>query len=449
MKRIAVLMVLIMISGAFMVHGQSYQSDSALIVITLLNQQPNPARAGDTVDLRFKIENVGGQSIKNVDVELVQDYPFTVVGGPATKSIANLDAYQTGNNYVTLEYMVQIDKNALEGQRQLQIRYRYTSGVWVSVSFAVNIKSKAFAEIIYVDKSRLDPGKETEMKFTITNTGNAPLQNLIFSWQEPSGAILPVFSSDTKFVKYLDVDKSVDLTYTVMADVNAKPGLYQLKLNLKSESVGNATSSAISTSAGVFVGGETDFDVAFSESSQGQTSLSVANTGNNPAQSVSVKIPAQQGFRVSGTNSAIIGNLDKGDYTIVSFQIVSASATNFSAQSGQSAQARQAAQQGAAQRIGNRSTSFPNGNRSNNLQVVIEYTDTTGERRSVAKSVPIQFRSTGTLGTVGSTSAQSSSGFIGSALFWVLIAAVVVAGFFVFRRISRRRRALDSFKKKR
>jgi DNA polymerase III epsilon subunit-like protein len=90
-------------------------------------------------------------------------------------------------------------------------------------------------------------------------------------------------------------DEVVKLLLDKGADVNAKPGLYQLNLNLKTESlIGNASSSVISTKAGMFIGGETDFDVAFSESSAGQTSLSVANTGNNPAQSVSVKIPQQE-----------------------------------------------------------------------------------------------------------------------------------------------------------
>ena len=422
--------MVLMVLGAAFAYGDA--SETSMIQVPMLNQDPNPARAGDTVDLRFKIQNSGGQSVKNIDVELVQDYPFTIASGEAVKSIGSLDAYQNGNKYATLEYLVKIDKDAAEGQRQVQLKYKLSDGVWTAMSFSVNIMSKQFAQIIYVDKARLEPGKETNMTFTITNLGNAPLQNLLFSWQEPNGVILPVHSGDIKYVKYLDIGQSVDLTYQVIADVNAKPGLYQLNLNLKSESFTNSSSAIIMTRAGVFIGGETDFDVVFSESSQGQTSLSVSNTGNNPAQSVSVKIPPQQSFRVTGSNSAIIGNLDKGDYTIVSFQIASMAA-NFSGQS-----QRQPPRQDTSLQNGNRTgmgfSRLGNGSDSN-LRVVIDYTDTTGERRSVEKSVPIQFRAaTGQQGAYGSgMRAQQASGFLGSTTFYVIIGIVIIACLLVFR----------------
>ena len=73
----------------------------------------------------------------------------------------------------------------------------------------------------------------------------------------------------------------------------------------------------------MYVGGETDFDVAFSGSANGQTSFSVSNIGSVGASSVTVNIPKQLGWRVSGSDSAIIGNLDKGDYTIASFNLQS------------------------------------------------------------------------------------------------------------------------------
>ncbi|MBI2131084.1 hypothetical protein HYU10_04935 [Candidatus Woesearchaeota archaeon] len=296
--------------------------ESPVLKVTLLNLNPDPARAGDTVDLRLRAENTGGGSIENLEVEVMKNYPFEIIDGSALQNLGTLYAYQTGKNYVNALFKLKVNKDAVKGQHELKVRYRGGKEEWTIVSFSIDVTSKEFAQIIYVDKAKIEPGKETDMKFTITNIGSAPLQNMVFSWSEANGVILPVFSDDTKYIKYLDIGDSIELKYTVIADVNAEPGLYQLDLNLKYESLTNTTSTVIRTKAGVFVGGETDFDIAFSESTQGQTSLSVANTGNNPALSVSVKIPEQSGFRVSGSNSAIIGNLDKGDYTIVSFQIV-------------------------------------------------------------------------------------------------------------------------------
>jgi hypothetical protein len=252
---------------------------------------------------------------------------------------------------------------------------------------------------------------------------------MIFSWSESSGAILPVYSDNTKYIKYLDAGQSTILSYKVIADVNADPGLYQLDLSLKYQSLSNSTTSVISTKAGIFIGGQTDFDVAFSESSAGQTSLSVANTGNNPASSVTVKIPEQPDYIVSGSNSAIIGNLDKGDYTLVSFQIISRNVMSNVTGTGGSGRTLRNNQSGSP-------GFFRNATSNNGLRIIIEYTDTTGQRVSVEKNVSINFRSSTSTGTGTNINGRSSStSFIGSTMFWVIIIVVLgVIGFFVYKK---------------
>ena len=317
-------------------------------------------------------------------------------------------------------------KDAVNGQHELKIRYKEKNGEWITASFDIGLTNKEFAQIIYLDKAKLQPGKETQMKFTVTNIGNAPLQNLVFTWSEPNGIVLPVFSDDTKYIKYLDIGDSIELTYIVIADVNAKPGLYGLDLSLKYESLINSSSSLIKTKAGVFVGGETDFDVAFSQSTQGQTSLSVANTGNNPAQSVSVIVPQQESYRVSGSSSAIIGNLDKGDYTVVSFQIMGNSG-NFSRQR----QGQTSTQNANQQQTPNQNANFQNAaGRNNNLRVIIDYTDTTGTRRSVEKNVSIQFRSDATTST--GTGATQTGFFSSWSFYGIVIAGLLLV--LIFRK---------------
>ena len=118
-------------------------------------------------------------------------------------------------------------------------------------------------------------------------------------------------------------------------------------------------------------------------------------------------------------NSAIIGNLDKGDYTLVSFQISANSIRNTT---------------GTQRNFRQNETLNGNFSNSNDLQVIIQYTDTTGQRVSVEKSVPIQFRGTTQTSTARTT---ASKGFIGGTLFWVIIVVIVlVGGYFVYRRVA-------------
>ena len=278
----------------------------------------------------------------------------------------------------------------------------------------MSITSSQFAQIIYVDKAKLQPGQESSLTFTINNIGSAPLMNLVFSWSEAKGAVLPVYSGDTKYVKYLDIGQSIEIPYKVVADINVVPGLYQLDLNLQYESALNSSPTTIHTKAGVLIGGETDFDVAFSQSSAGQTSLSVANTGNNPAQSVSVRIPLQESVSLQGTNSAIIGNLDKGDYTLVSFQM--------SQRGANATQSRQGTFNGNRQN-NTQFTGQRNASMSNMLRVIIDYTDTTGQRRGVEKLVPIQFRST----TGTNASGATTTSIWKNTSLWIIIFGIAIA----------------------
>jgi len=175
----------------------------------------------------------------------------------------------------------------------------------------------------------------------------------------------------------------------VIADTNAQPGLYKLNLYLTYEdSISNRTNK-ISTIAGVYVGGGTDFDVSFSDNANSQMSFSIANIGSNPASSVSVIIPQQPGWRVTGSNSVIIGNLNKGDYTVAGFKVQSSTSNmtsqdnfqnNFQNRTGRSNNSNQGRPM---QRSMNSS--------SDTVLMQIAYTDTMGERKIVEKQVNVGF----------------------------------------------------------
>ncbi len=406
-------------AGAF---AQEYPATSS-IEVSLVNQNPDPARAGDTLELRFMVENKGGTDATNVRYELVPKYPFVKIPGEDyTVTISKISAYQLGDDSATIKFEVMVDKNAVKGVNEIELRRIYSTGSSTTKSFEIDVRGTEYAQIIYVDKAKLYPGNETPLTFTITNVGNSPLRDLVFSWSEEDGVILPVYSDDTKYIKSIDVGESVEVEYTVVADVNADQGLYQLDLTLQYETESGVTEE-LSTKAGIFIGGETDFDVTFSESSEGVTSLSLANVGNNPAYSVTVRIPDQPNYRVTGSTSTIVGNLDKGDYTIVSFQISQSTAAAFSPQN--------FSQMTPDQRTAMRDSAARTEGLDNSLEVLIEYTDTTGIRHVVEKDVPIQFRAadtdTATATTRFARQSVVSSPYATYVMYGELVAVLVVA----------------------
>ena len=101
---------------------------------------------------------------------------------------------------------------------------------------------------------------------------------------------------------------------------------------------------------------QTDFDLVIQEISGNEVSVAIANIGKNVAYSTIIRVPEQDSYETVGTSGQMIGNLDDGDYTLVTFQIVK--------------------KRGA-------SGTEP-------LKFKIDYTDEIGERRSSLKQVPFE-----------------------------------------------------------
>ncbi|MFC2143385.1 COG1361 S-layer family protein [Candidatus Aenigmatarchaeota archaeon] len=293
---------------------------------SLINHFPDPARVGDIVELRINVENAGDEEARNIMAELQPRFPFSLVPDEeAIQTINLLPSYPIEASSKTLIYRILVHPDAPEGLHDVKFRVSDNNGqTWTVFDLTIDLTTKDFAQIIYIDKTQISPGKEIDVVFTISNIGKAPLSNLVFSWTEEEDVVLPVSTDNTRYIRLLTPDESIDLKYTVVANPAAERGLYNLDLKLtfdtKDES-GATVEEEITTKAGVLVGGETDFDIAFSETDKGKTSLSIANIGENDATSVTVRIPEQTGFTVNGGSSSIIGNLNTGDFTLATFKI--------------------------------------------------------------------------------------------------------------------------------
>ena len=435
MKRFSLLTILLLLSaficlGAGTALGSNGNIDSSSLQVNLTNQNPDSARPGEPVELTVSVQNVGNNDLKDITVTVNPEYPFTKLSGESLeKDISYLNARQDEDEGGVLKFKLMTDSNASAGTYDIDIVTTSKSGSGSSATtytttktIQLEIRGKEYAQIVTIDKANIDIAKEETLEFIITNTGTSPLKNMVVSWTDPKGVILPVYSDNTKYIKYLDAGESVTVVYSVMADVNADPGLYTLNIKLVLEDY-DSNEQIINTTAGVFVGGETDFDVAFSESDAGEISLSVANVGNNIAYSVKVSVPKQDNYKVSGSSSTIVGNLEKGDYTIASFDVASTQAAVGTGDSAGGPGTAKASAEG-----GNLTAASVEGNP---LKVRIEYTDAKGERITVDKEVELEMTSSSA--AAGGPGASNSSSGLSSYLPYIAL-IVLAGGVFVYRK---------------
>jgi hypothetical protein len=307
--------------------------------IDLLNQDPDPVSPGDVLEVRISIENTGYKDIENCFVEIKPEYPFKALSGEKlVENIGTLGKRSEDDRRKVVKFKVGIENDVNEGEYPLKVYLYSTSNknkVSLNRELTIDIDSESNAEIEYINVEKLIPGEKTKLIFGIKNVGNSPLKNSMFSWECTSDVILPVGSSNVKHVNLIDVGETANVSFDVLTNVNTKPGLYKLDMILTYDdieelktiteggTIENQKRKTIESKAGIYIGGTTDFDIAFMEKSPtGAYTFSVSNIGNNGANSVKVSVPLQANWTVTdGSNSVVLGNLPKGDYTIADFNL--------------------------------------------------------------------------------------------------------------------------------
>jgi len=260
----------------------------------------------------------------------------------------------------------------------------------------ISVQVPSTLQVTSVEPSTLAAGETTVLNFNIANNGADTVNNIILSWQTPNNEILPLGISNKQFISSLNGKTSITIPLNVSVGSSVTPGVYPLTVRLEYFDKSGTKQNTNST-IGIKIGGTTQFDVGVQDSSAGTISLSIANIGVNPATSVSIKIPEQQDFTVSGASSVFLGTLNAGDFGVASFQISSRSV------------------------FINRTVTNQSGGRvGNKLNVEISYSDTSGVRQVVQKEVSLNL---GTVATDGSTT--RNRGFLSGTTLYVLVAVVV------------------------
>ncbi len=147
-----------------------------------------------------------------------------------------------------------------------------------------------------------------------------------------------------------------------------------------SDSEGTKTQSS---TVGLLVGGDTNFDIAVERHPNNQYTFSVVNIGKNDADATVIIIPRQNEFTVNGTDSVVLGNIKKGDYTVANFEISSRSDTN----------------QFRTSNISQRADTNMQRNNRNSITVEVHYTDTLGNRAIYRTEVGLNSAAKNSMGT--------------------------------------------------
>lgn len=408
-----------------MVHAQlgDYSGEYAYLAeIEGTTFLPNTIHAGDVVSMAIDVHNKGTSiTIQDVNASIDIGGQFEPLDIDDGVSSVLPDATKT----VVFTFRVKTD--TLPGYYPTLLTLSYLrNGVLVTENHEIIIPVSGAEKNIDVtlEPRVINPGNQTNVAFTLTNVGGTAVSNVSFSWAEESSLILPVGSDNQRYISIIPAGEKATVQYTVAADPNITTGIYPLTITVNfTDSNGDQEQSS---EIGVIIGGKTNFEVS-GEMVSNQLSVSIANVGSNNAGAVVAKL---LNVSLSGSNTSILGNLNKGDFTIATFQLGTTSGLTGTATTAPSTLPQGTGAGG----FGGGFQGRPMGGGDTNtvtqpiprtLELEIAYTDTTGERQTVTKTINLSAASLSS-GT-GSTNRAIPTG-LSSIIAWGLLAVVVIGG---------------------
>ncbi|MBI2546485.1 hypothetical protein HYV81_04865 [Candidatus Woesearchaeota archaeon] len=303
---------------------------------SLVNQDPDPAEPGSLVDIRFKIENTGGEPAENFIFEILPEFPFKLGDGQSAQvNLGTIYGRQIGEQGAIVHYRLLINKDAVEGDNLLNVRYSTDNGqTWTRPRpFAIRVQSHD--AVIGIDKVTVEPelvrpGGTFKLSFLVVNHASALLKNIRVMVDLGAGdtekPFSPIGGSNEKVIGNMDGKEGATLLYTFAVDADAESKAYRLPVEIKyvDRQGKNFTKQNV---IGILIGEEPELSVAiqstevYTSGKAGAIVLKVVNKGTSDIKFLNLKIEPTEEVTVVGSNEMYIGELDSDDFSTAEFKV--------------------------------------------------------------------------------------------------------------------------------
>lgn len=325
--------VLILITLAFM---PSVFAAPALEV-SLSKYEPYPASPGDTVKVWLLVQNTASNdntdTAKNVVVEIIPEYPFSLYGDTSIKNIGQLGAKK---DYL-IDYTLKIDEKTLQGINTFKVLVKdSTNNIQIEESLSVFVQSRdttLSVESVKINPEQISPGSDGEITITIKNLAQTSFTdlNLKLYLQSIVGSTIvdlpfaPIDSSAEKKIYRLDPGQNAEFTFNLRAYPDAVSKIYKIPFLLEYyDNLGNQKNKT--DFIGVTINSVPDVSVILDKTditekkNTGTVTLKFINKGLSDVKFLNVILKSTKQYDILSTSeTTYIGNLQSDDYQSVDY----------------------------------------------------------------------------------------------------------------------------------
>ncbi|VVB89933.1 Uncharacterised protein [uncultured archaeon] len=298
------------------------------IKASFMSQIPDPADAGNDLDLRWQVVNTMSSPIDNLNFHLDAGYPFLFEAGDSPdKDLGPSSGTNDNQVFYVLHYKLRVADNALKGTYNVTLSWNTGEG-WTRKEFPIYIDPKradfVVGALVTSPEKLIADTKEAKLSVDINNIGKGNADNVKVKLLLAQGFNSSYSYSDEDSLGMIVNGGSKTATFYTDIDENIKSGNFNasLLITYKDENDENNTYRSrtleldipIKPAPYLIVESVTTVPESLKPGDKAELHIKVKNTGNKKAESVSLRVfkDASQPFEFD-QKSDFVGKLEPGD----------------------------------------------------------------------------------------------------------------------------------------
>lgn len=292
------------------------------VTASLYSQSPVQVEPGNYVEVRIKLENTGGEVLDNFQVEILPEFPFSLDPGEnALKNYGNVGTGIYNENGIVTKWDLRVDEDAIEGDNNLKIRYRYGTNQWIyNDNIEINVENpEAILNIVNIKTIPAEPipGEKFDLNLEVENQAESALRDLKFKLNAPE-QFVTLNSADEKYVKVIDSGETKNISFNLISQGDADGTIYTLPLNIVYyDNQGTQHSKNISFGLVLIEKPNIIKSIESSEiitNGRGKVSISLSNIGVDQVKFVKLNLKPSDEYRIISSPELYLGNIDSDDF---------------------------------------------------------------------------------------------------------------------------------------
>lgn len=337
MKKITTIILAFLVAFTFIHAVQA--NDNPIIRPTIANYQPIPAEPGQIHDVWVNFENIGSSDARNLEVEFIDSYPFTLVG--EQNRIRTINRVSSYGDY-TVRYQVLVEGDAIDGSNDLLFRFSHSNlNFEQTTTLPIQIRrpdTQLLVQSATSQPEQVRPGQDFDLNINLQNSANSGLVRDLTLTLNLEDVMMqgetnmrqtpfaPQGASNQLSLGRLTANDNEVFTFSLTAYPDASAGLYKIPL-LMNYVTRNGEQVNREVTLTVQLASEPDFLVSVdsttlnADSESGEVTFSIVNRGLSEAKFLNVILEESDDYIILERSSEYIGNLDTDDFDNVRFQL--------------------------------------------------------------------------------------------------------------------------------